>query len=202
MIAFGLFYGFQVSDFPEPEDDGLFVLASAFLGTAHSPGYPLFVLLSQVMHLLPVESVALRVHLFGSMTASVGLGLLYYIGRRQLALERIACLFGVVCVAFSTLFWEQALIAEAYQLNGVLFLLLLVLCARLGSAPSPGRLLLVAVTGFVLGLSLANHWPLTVLLAPAFFLLAMPALINAAKLIPLGFAGVMLGLVPLCLDVC
>lgn len=195
VIAFGLFYGFQVSDFPELEDDGLFVLASAFLGTAHSPGYPLFVLLSQVMHLLPVESVALRVHLFGSMTASVGLGLLYYIGRRQLALERIACLFGVVCVAFSTLFWEQALIAEAYQLNGVLFLLLLVLCARLGNAPSPGKLL-VAVTGFVLGLSLANHWPLTVLLAPAFFLLAMPALNNAVKLIPLGFAGVMLGLVP------
>jgi hypothetical protein len=41
-----LFYAGQVSDFPALEDDGLFVLASAFLGTAHSPGYPLFILLS------------------------------------------------------------------------------------------------------------------------------------------------------------
>lgn len=195
VVAFGLFFGCQVSDFPELEDDGLFVLASAFLGTAHSPGYPLFVLLSQVMHMLPVESVALRVHLFGSLTASMGLGLLYYIGRRQLELERVACLLGVVCVAFSTLFWEQALIAEAYQLNGVLFLLLFVLCTQLGSAASPGKLL-VLVTGFILGLSLANHWPLTVLMAPVFFLLAMPALITATKLIPLGFFGLMLGLMP------
>ena len=54
IVAFGLFYVGQVSDFPALEDDGLFVLASAFLGTAHSPGYPLFVLLSQVTHLLPV----------------------------------------------------------------------------------------------------------------------------------------------------
>ena len=195
IAAFGLFYAGQVSDFPALEDDGLFVLASAFLGTAHSPGYPLFVLLSQVAHLLPVESVALRTHLFGALTASIGLGLLYYIGRRHLELERVACLLGVICVAFSTLFWEQALIAEAYQLNGVLFLLLFVLCARLGNALSPGKLL-VLVSGFVFGLSLANHWPLTLLMAPVFFVLAMPALITATKLIPLGFAGVMLGLIP------
>ena len=195
IVAFGLFYAGQVSDFPALEDDGLFVLASAFLGTAHSPGYPLFILLSQVAHLLPVESVALRTHLFGALTASLGLGLLYFIGRRHLELERAVCLLGVFCVAFSTLFWEQALIAEAYQLNGVLFLLLFVLCARLGKALSPGKLL-VLVSGFVFGLSLTNHWPLTLLMAPVFFVLAMPALITATKLIPLGFAGVMLGLIP------
>lgn len=195
IVAFGLFYAGQVSDFPALEDDGLFVLASAFLGTAHSPGYPLFVLLSQVTHLLPVESAASRVHLFGAMTASLSLGLLYYIGRRHLDLERVACLFGVICLAFSTLFWEQALIAEVYQLNGVLFLLLFVACARLGNASSPGKLL-VLVSGFVFGLSLANHWPLTLLMAPFFFVLAMPALNTATKLIPLGLTGVVLGLIP------
>jgi tetratricopeptide (TPR) repeat protein len=195
ILVFVLFYGGQVSDFPALEDDGLFVLASAFLGTAHSPGYPLFVLLSQVTHLLPVESVAHRVHLFGSLTASIGLGLLYYIGRRHLGLERLACLIGVVGMAFSTLFWEQALIAEAYQLNGVLFLSLLALSARLGDTPSPGKLLVLA-SGFLLGLSLSNHWPLTLLMAPVFLVLAMPALTTAMKLIPLGLAGVMLGLIP------
>ena len=106
IVAFGLFYAGQVSNFPALEDDGLFVLASAFLGTAHSPGYPLFILLSQVAHLLPVESVALRTHLFGALTASIGLGLLYFIGRRHLELERAVCLLGVFCVAFSILFWE------------------------------------------------------------------------------------------------
>ena len=58
IVALGLFYAAQVSNFPALEDDGLFVLASAFLGTADSPGYPLFILLSQVAHLLSVESLA------------------------------------------------------------------------------------------------------------------------------------------------
>ncbi len=38
IVAFGLFYAGQVSDFPALEDDGLFVLASAFLGTAAFSG--------------------------------------------------------------------------------------------------------------------------------------------------------------------
>jgi hypothetical protein len=192
---FVLIYGIQVSDFPLLEDDGLFVLASEFLGTAHSPGYPLYILLSQVSHLLPLESAAFRVHLFGSFTASVALGLLYFIGRRVLHLEKVACLFGTICVAFSTLFWEQALIAEAYQLNGVLFLLLFALCAKLGSEQQPGGWP-VLLTGFVFGLSLANHWPLTLLLAPTFALLAAPAVVTTLKLVPLGLVGILFGTSP------
>jgi hypothetical protein len=92
-----------------------------------------------VAHLLPVESVALRAHLFGALTASIGLGLLYCIGRRHLELERAVCLLGVFCVAFSTLFWEQALIAEAYQLNGVLFLLRIPCACACACADADGR---------------------------------------------------------------
>ena len=47
-------YGFSASSTPLLEDDSLFILASYFTGIAHSPGYPAYVLLSQVSHLLPV----------------------------------------------------------------------------------------------------------------------------------------------------
>ena len=107
VIAFGLFYGFQVSDFPELEDDGLFVLASAFLGTAHSPGYPLFVLLSQVMHLLPVESVALRGPPFwlDDGVGRIGVALLYWsstAGAGKDCLPVWGCLCGVLDIVLGT----------------------------------------------------------------------------------------------------
>ena len=57
-----------------PEDDGLFILSSYFLGIEHPPGYPLFTILGKLFTLLPFGSVAYRVHLlsalFGALTCA------------------------------------------------------------------------------------------------------------------------------------
>src|SRR5436309_8275619 len=54
------------------EDDGLFTMSSYFLGVDHPPGYPLMTVLGKLFTLLPVGSVAFRVHLmsafFGALT--------------------------------------------------------------------------------------------------------------------------------------
>ena len=65
-------YLLTVSPYPLLEDDTLFILASYFAGTAHAPGYPAYVLLTQPFQLLPMESVALKVHLVNVVLA-VGL---------------------------------------------------------------------------------------------------------------------------------
>jgi len=54
------------------EDDGLFIMSSYFLGVDHPPGYPLMTVLGKLFTLLPVGSIAFRVHLlsafFGGLT--------------------------------------------------------------------------------------------------------------------------------------
>src|SRR5437879_11398032 len=45
------------------EDDGLFIMSSYFLGLSQPPGYPLHSLLGKLFTLLPVGSIAFRVHL-------------------------------------------------------------------------------------------------------------------------------------------
>ena len=64
------------------EDDGLFVLSSYFLGIEHPPGYPLFTLLGKLSTLLPVGSVAYRVHLLSALFGALTCALLWLCARQ------------------------------------------------------------------------------------------------------------------------
>src|SRR5688500_20265102 len=64
------------------EDDGLFVLSSYFLGIEHPPGYPLFTLLGKLSTLLPVGSVAYRVHLLSALFGALTCALLWMCTRQ------------------------------------------------------------------------------------------------------------------------
>lgn len=156
------------------EDDGLFVLSSYFLGIEHPPGYPLFTLLGKLSTLLPVGSVAYRVHLlsafFGALTCA-----LLWMCTRQLVAGRAAAYLAALGFGFSRTFWSQAIIAEVYTLNTFFFFLLLYLCLRAvpraGETAARGALPAIAL---VSGLSLANHWPLMGLAAPGLAVLLWP----------------------------
>src|SRR2546425_12242100 len=71
VALFGL-YAYSAPRTVTLEDDGLFIMSSYFLGIDHPPGYPLLTLLGKLFTLLPVGSIALRVHLlsafFGALT--------------------------------------------------------------------------------------------------------------------------------------
>ncbi len=195
-------YGFFATDYPHLEDDGLFVLAGYFAGTAHSPGYPLFVLLSQPFLMLPFGTSALKVHLVSSACAATTAGLLYHICRQHLALSRIPSLTGVGCLAFSSLYWEQALIAEAYQLNCLLFVVMIWISQILrvrsvtASVNDNETGALVFAAGLLFGLSLSNHWPLTLLLAPVYLLIVTPSLVRLFGKTVFFVIGTCVGLLP------
>ncbi len=184
------------------EDDGLFILASYFNGIAHPPGYPLHTLLGRMFTLIPLGTVAARVHVlsavFGALTAAV----LWWIGFRLLG-SRAFAYAGAWAYAFSRTFWSQAIIAEVYTLNTFLFFLLFALGLRLiersadRSASGPGRPLRLAGTlGLFYGLSLTNHLPLMALATPGLLVLLWPARVALLRAAPLILSLVAVGLLP------
>jgi hypothetical protein len=160
------------------EDDGLFILSSYFLGIEHPPGYPLFTLIGHLFTYLPFGSVAYRVHLasalFGALTGGAA-----WLCARALIDARLPAYLAAFALGVSPVFWSQAIIAEVYTLNTFFFLTLVFMGLQacppsLEGAASPGRSRLLPWMALVFGLSLSNHYPLMLLVAPAFAVLLWP----------------------------
>ena len=155
------------------EDDALFVLSSYFLGIEHPPGYPLFTLIGHAFSLLPLGSVAYRVHLasalFGALTCA-----LCWLCARALVPGRLPALVAALGLGLSPVFWSQAIIAEVYTLNTFFFLALMLMALHACPPQGPQRPALLPWMALVFGLSLSNHWPLMLLVAPAFVILLWP----------------------------
>jgi hypothetical protein len=159
------------------EDDSLFVLSSYFLGIEHPPGYPLFTLIGHLFTYLPFGSVAYRVHLasalFGALTGAAA-----WLCARTLIQGRLPAYVAAFGLGLSPAFWSQSVIAEVYTLNSFFFLVLVYLglqaLPRSAQAPTSGGGGVLLWMAFVFGLSLSNHWPLMLLVAPAFAVLLWP----------------------------
>ena len=180
------------------EDDSLFVLSSYFLGVEHPPGYPLFTLIGHLFTYLPFGSVAYRVHLASALFGALS-GAAVWLCARSLIQGRLPAYVAAFALGLSPVFWSQSIIAEVYTLNTFFFLVLVYLGLQASrSAPAPnseagGVLPLMA---FVFGLSLSNHWPLMLLVAPAFVILLWPRRLELLKRLGLLSWLALLGLVP------
>ena len=157
------------------EDDSLFALASYFWGVAHPPGYPLHTALGKLFTLLPIGSVAYRVHMLSAVLGAATCCLLYLLIRGLLE-QRSYAYLAAWAYGFSRTFWSQAIIGEVYTLNALFFFALLLLCLRLrGLAVSdPKWQRYCTLLGLTYGLSLANHWPLIILSTPGLGLIVLP----------------------------
>lgn len=179
------------------EDDGLFVLSSYFLGVEHPPGYPLFTLIGHLFTYLPFGSVAYRVHLvsglFGALTCAA-----LWLCARALIPGRLPAYLAALALGVSPVFWSQAIIAEVYTLNTFLFLVLAYLglqgCPPL--APGAGSRHFLFWMALVFGLSLSNHYPLMLLVAPAFLVLLWPLRVDLLRSAGFLLWLVVLGLLP------
>jgi len=148
------------------DDDGYFILAAYFNGVAHPPGYPLYTFIAHLFTHVPVGSVAFRVHVCSAVIGALACAVLW---RLMLSLSgsRLAAWLAALAFACSGTFWSQATVAEVYSLNALLVFLLLWWCVDRGIETSPWQ-------GLVLGLALANHWPLVALTVPALCIAAWP----------------------------
>jgi hypothetical protein len=168
------------------EDDGMFVLSSYFLGIEHPPGYPLFTWIGHLFTYLPFGSVAYRVHLASALFGALSCGALYLCARALIP-GRLPALLAAFGLGMSPVFWSQAIIAEVYTLNTFFFLVL----AWLGLTGASLRWMALAF-----GLSLSNHYPLMLLVAPAFGILLWPRRAELVRETGLLMWLVVVGLLP------
>ena len=155
-----------------PEDDSLFLMAGVHLGVAHPPGYPLYTLIVHLFTRWPFGDPAFLGHLSSAVLGALACGGVYACARLLRASPvpalTAAWLFGV-----SEQFWSQAIIAEVYTLNALLFFAAYALVLLGARDPRRGWPLWCAAVAW--GAGLANHWPLMVLATPGLVLALLPA---------------------------
>lgn len=140
-------------DFGGPEDSPKFQFLGAVLGTAHQPGYPLYVLLSWLFIKAPLGSIAYRVNVM-SAVGGAAVVLVTTIAARRLGLGAFAASVAVVGLATGVKFWWYSVNAEVYALAALLTVVAVLAVLDWGRSPRPGRLLVAA---FAAGLAAAFH---------------------------------------------
>ena len=178
------------------EDDGFFIMAAYFNGIAHPPGYPLFTVIAHVFSNIPIGSVAFRLHLLSAAFASFSCIILWVIACKLFE-DKICAYAAALSLAFSSIFWSQAIITEVYTLNAMLILIILLLALVSISTHDTGlRNNYFRWTLLTYGLALSNHWPLLILTTPMFIAVIWPV---RKEFIRSGIKGaglVLLGLLP------
>jgi hypothetical protein len=173
------------------EDSGIFIMSTDVAGISHPPGYPIHSLLGKVFTLLPIGSVAYRVHLMSALFGALSCGALFFIAH-SLTASRFVCFTVAIAFGVSREFWAQAIVAEVYSLNTFFFFLTLALALRYVETPT-ARLLQCGA--FLVGLGLSHHWPLYVLSLPGVLVIAWPLrreiARNAWATLPFFFAGLL-----------
>ncbi len=174
------------------EDDGGFIMAAEFLGIAHPPGYPLYVLLAKLSTFVPVGSAAYRVHIFSGLLGATTCCVMWWIVR---SLTRDRAIAGISALAYglSPVMWTQSIIAEVYTLNALLFFGIFALALVVLKT---GRADVFPLMSLLFGLTLCNHLPLSLLAAPSLALILWPMRRALIMRLPVALVAFTVGLLP------
>lgn len=201
VFAFALMlYGITAPRYVTLEDDGLFLMNLHHFGVAHPPGYPLYTLLGgPFYHLLPDFLLpAYKGHMFSGFAAAISCVALYAVVT-MLVRSRVCALAAGMAYAASEAFWSQAIIAEVYSLNAMVYFILLALCIKYASHSGTATMRhrwLYCLIAMVYGLGLSNHWPLIGLGSLGLLLVVVSQWRTLLRRIPLGGVALLCGLLP------
>ncbi|HEY6007655.1 MAG TPA: DUF2723 domain-containing protein [Geobacteraceae bacterium] len=191
-------------------DSGEFITATYSLGSAHSPGYPLFILYAKPFTWLPFGNIAFRVNIATAVSAAVacyGVYLLvgYLLGEEELVADKQLDALGkkgialaaALTFAFSDRLWLQSNHDKPYPLVSfilamVFYLLLLWRAHYRDGEERPGYVYLGA---FLCGLAFGAHQTVLLMLPSfAFLIVSMNwRLVGRVKEIVLALALGVLG---------
>lgn len=144
-------------------DSAEFQTLAYTLGTTHSTGYPVYLLLARLLGFLPIGSPAWRVNLLSAVGAATTVSGVFLL-TRYLTHSRIGALLGSVALGLSYTFWSQAIVAELYTPALSFLSIIVLLLWRWHRAPlESNRSLLFAA--LLTGLGLGVH-AFVVLIAP------------------------------------
>lgn len=144
------------------EDTPKFQFIGHILGTAHPPGYPLYVVVSHAFGWLPLGSIAWRINLLSAVCAALTV-VCCQLAAVELGVAPVVAAVAGLGLATGGGFWFSATIAEVYALHGTLVAALTLALLRWGRT---GRALwfFAAIAVFSLGL---GHHTSIVMVGPA-----------------------------------
>lgn len=191
-------------------DSGEFVTAVHFLGSAHSPGYPLFLLFAKPFTWLPFGNIAFRVNLATAVSAALACLAAYQLTLTVLQdipftddeaftgfAQRVAALSSAWLFAVSPRLWLQSNHDKPYPLLACLVGVITVLLLRWGKDQAagdgqPARLYAIA---FLAGLAGGAHQTIVLLLPGClvFVLVKQPRAIRWGREWLLAVAFLLLG---------
>lgn len=96
-------------------DAGEFPTQAFVNGFGHPPGYPLFILLIKLFQLLPFGNPALKANLCATFFAAATIPLFYLLVKKLTGDSSSAFAAGLV-LAFSKIYWRNALVVEVFSL--------------------------------------------------------------------------------------
>ncbi|MEW6096646.1 MAG: DUF2723 domain-containing protein [bacterium] len=177
-------------------DSGDMTVSAFLLGIPHPPGYPFFCLFGKLFTCIPIGNIAYRLNMMSGLFGALAVMMVYFIvlkvvgcGRQEVVkyhflhpASPIPATVAALMLAFSTTFWEQAVVAEKYTLNALFATLLIFILlkwkealsmehgARSTEQKTPSSMLnaqrLLYLFSFTLGLSFTHHLQ-TIFLVPA-----------------------------------
>ena len=100
-------------------DSPKFQFLGHILGTAHNPGYPLYVVISHFFAYLPLGSTAHRMNLLSAVCGATAVAFITLAARR-LGAGRVVAAVTAWSFGFGPVFWSQCVTAEVYALAAAL----------------------------------------------------------------------------------
>jgi hypothetical protein len=162
-------------------DTAEFQRVAPTLSVAHPTGYPLYTMLGWLWSRLPLGGTpAWSMNLFSASTAALAIGTLF-LAARALGQARLVAAAAALTLAVSSTFWSQATIAEVYALAALIQALLIYALLRWRQRRNPdsstssggtvGRGWPLWIAGLLLGLGLAHHRTIILMLPGALLFL-------------------------------
>ena len=134
-------------------DTPKFQFIGRILGTAHPPGYPLYVMISHLFGYLPIGTLAYRINLMSAVFSATACGLIV-VAARLLGVGRFASIAAALGFAFGSAVWYVSTIAEVYALNAAFVAAVTAAVFAWGRTSRP--VWFYAAVALV-GISLGNH---------------------------------------------
>ena len=135
-------------------DSSLFAAASFSLGSAHPPGYPLFIIIGKLLTFLPFGNIAFKVNLVNALFGSLAC-LMVFKTSMELHGNRFASFGAAFICGISPLFFTESVKAEVYTLNSFLAMIVFYLGLRMLKG---GNFVKLSLLGFfIIGLGMGNH---------------------------------------------
>lgn len=163
LLSFGL-YWFTCAPSLYWEDSAAFQLSAFELGIPHNPSFPIYLLITKVVTLLPFGSVAFMANLASGIFTALSAVILFLLISRvatklrpDFAASRLLALLGSLIYATSYAVWMQSIRAEVYGLNAFFSLALVWLIVEY-HFDKIGAQRFAALIGLLLGLGFANHY--------------------------------------------